>query len=309
MRLRYLEEFTVLARCQSFSLAAEELFTTQATLSKHIQALEKELGVPLFARTTRSVQLSDFGRILLPFAQQTAAGYEAVTQQLKEEKESSRRRLHIVSIPVMAQYGITEPISAFRAAHPEVALSVSERESSQIGALLEKGEYELAFNRVAVDAGSEGDPLSPCEEIPYCTDRLVAVLPVRHPLSGERCISLTDLRDDPFLLMDENSHLYSLCIGACRSAGFEPRIVYKGHRPENLMEFVSQGMGVSLLMQRQAGFYKNPGIVTVPLAEPVSSRISLLYRRGRPLSAAARAFVEFLKEYLQRPPAKPAGRV
>ena len=98
--------------------------------------------------------------------------------------------------------------------------------------------------------------------------------------------------------MDENTHMHSICTDACRGAGFLPKTIYKGHRPENLIEFVSQGMGVSLLMKRQADFYRNPGITVVELTQQVSSRISLLYRRGRPLSAAARAFIEFLREYI-----------
>lgn len=284
----------MIARHQNFSLAAEELFTSQATLSKHLQALEKELGVSLFDRTTRSVRLSCFGEILLPFAQQVATQYEAVEKQLKEEKERSRRQLRIVSIPVMAQYGITDPLSAFRAAHPEIRLSVSEHESSQIDSLLEKGECDLAFNRIIRDSGS----CSPYKEISYCIDHLVAVLPERHPLAGERCISLVDLRNDPFLLMDENTHMYSICMDTCRNAGFLPKTVYKGHRPENLIEFVSQGMGVSLLMRRQADFYKNPGITVVELAQQVSSRVSLLSRNDRPLSAAARVFIDFLQAYV-----------
>lgn len=294
MELHYLAEFLTIARHQNFSLAAEELFTSQATLSKHLQALEKELGVSLFDRTTRSVRLSRFGEILLPFARQVVTQYEAVGKQFREEKEKKRRRLRIVSIPVMAQYGITDPLSAFRAAHPEILLSVSEHESSQIDSLLEKGECDLAFNRIVGDTGSG----SPYEEIPYCTDHLVAILPEQHPFAGKRCISLADLRDDPFLLMDENTHMHSICTDACREAGFLPKTIYKGHRPENLIEFVSQGMGVSLLMKRQADFYKNPGIAVVELAPQVSSRVGLLYRRGRPLSAAARAFIEFLREYI-----------
>ena len=130
MELRYLAEFLTIAHHQNFSLAAEELFTSQATLSKHLQALEKELGVSLFDRTTRSVRLSGFGEILLPFAQQVVMQYEAVEKQFREEKGKKRRQLRIVSIPVMAQYGITDPLSAFRAAHPEILLSVSEHESS-----------------------------------------------------------------------------------------------------------------------------------------------------------------------------------
>jgi LysR family transcriptional activator of glutamate synthase operon len=55
------------------------------------------------------------------------------------------------------------------------------------------------------------------------------------------------LKDEPFLIMDENTALYELCMNACKQAGFEPRIIYKGHRPENIMGLVAKGMGVSVL--------------------------------------------------------------
>lgn len=294
MELRYLAEFLMIAQHGSFSFAAEELFVSQASLSKHIQVLEKELGVPLFDRTTRSVRLSNYGQLLLPFAQQVAAQYDHFSAQLKREQARCGNTLGIVSIPVMAQYGITDALYAFQTAHPEILLSVSEREGCQIDQLMAKDGFDLAFNRIIGDM----PPDSPYREIPYCTDSLVAILPENHPLASHSVIPLEGLRGDPFLLMDENTLLYHISMDACRAAGFTPTATYKGHRPENLIGLVAQGMGVSLLMDRQAAFYKNPGIVVVALEQPVISRISLLYKRKRPPSAAARTFISFLGRYI-----------
>lgn len=294
MEIKYLTEFSMLAHYGNFSLAAEELFLSQAGLSKHIKAMERELGVPLFERTTRSVCLSEYGGMLLPFAQEVSARYERLTAKLELERENRHNALRIASIPVMAQYGITEALYAFRTAHPEIQLSVSEQEGSRIDELLEKGEFELAFKRLAPNVAPE----TACAELVYCTDELVAVLPEEHPLADAPAVSLAELHDDTFLLMDENTLIYHICMNACHEAGFEPKTQYKGHRPENILGLVAQGMGISLLMKRQAEFYKNPGIVIVALKERIESRISLVHRRDRPLPAPARCFVRFVSELL-----------
>ena len=69
MELNYLQEFVTLARTLHYSEAAEELFVSQATLTRHIQALEQELGEPLFSRTTRKTSLTEFGQAFLPYAE------------------------------------------------------------------------------------------------------------------------------------------------------------------------------------------------------------------------------------------------
>lgn len=296
MELKYLAEFSMLAHCGNFSLAADELFISQACLSKHIKALEQELGVQLFERTTRSVHLSDYGNILLPFAQEVSVQFERLAARLEREKEHRHNALQIASIPVMAQYGITQALYAFRIAHPEIKFSVSEQEGSRIDELIEKGDFDLAFKRLSMDFS----PDPSYTELVYCTDELVAVLPENHMLAKASTVTLTDLRNDTFLLMDENTLIYDICMKSCRKAGFEPKTQYKGHRPENILGLVAQGMGISLLMKRQAEFYKNPGIVTIALTDHIVSRISLVYKQNRVLPPTAGCFVRFLKEYLER---------
>ena len=292
MELRYLVEFSMIARYENFSLAADELFISQSSLSKHIKTLETELGAPLFQRTTRAVHLSEYGRLLLPFARETAQRMEEFSAQLQKRKEQRRCGLQVASIPVMAQYGITEALYAFRTAHPEIQLSVAEREACQLGEMLAKGECDLAFQRFA--AGE----LPPYPEIPFCTDTMVAVLPENHRLSGGRALSLSELRNDVFLLLDENTMMYRICLDACAAAGFTPQMAYMGHRPENIIGLVARGMGVSLLMRRQADFYKNPGIVCRELTEKVESRISLIWESGSAPSPPAQTFISFLQDYL-----------
>lgn len=105
------------------------------------------------------------------------------------------------------------------------------------------------------------------------------------------------LASEHFLLLHEISIMYGLCIKACRSAGFEPRVIYTGSRAENIMELVVKGMGVSLLMNKTSRELKNDQIALVNIEPAVNTNVMLYYRKGTKLSDAARHFVRYVQEY------------
>lgn len=290
MDIEYLCEFTVIAKLESFSRAAEELCISQSSLSKHILALERELGVPLLVRNSRSVGLSPAGAQILPMAAQV---YELKNKIMSTAaKMSTRRRsiLSIASIPVMAQYDITGILARFQRAYPEVALDVQECERRDIGELLETGKSELAFCRSGLEA-EEG-----MEYLEICQDNLVAVLPKDHPLAGREAVRLTDLKEEPLLFLDQQTGFHHLYAGLCRGAGFVPRIAYTGHRPENIVALAAQHMGVALLMRRHTDYVANPDVVCLDVRPRVESAVCLARRADRSCSELASRFWEFVRE-------------
>lgn len=145
MEIEHLYEFTVIAKLESFSRAAEELCMSQSSLSKHILALERELGVPLLVRNPRSVGLSQAGAQILPLAAQV---YELQKKiQVAADKQSSREKtlLSIASIPVMAQYNITGVLAKFQRQHPGVTLEVMECEQRELPALRSRAAASWPF--------------------------------------------------------------------------------------------------------------------------------------------------------------------
>jgi LysR family transcriptional activator of glutamate synthase operon len=287
--INYLHEFTTIARLSSFSLAAGELFISQSSLSKHIIALEKELGVQLFKRTSRSVALSEAGTQILPYAIQIFETEKRITNIVAEHNNRQKRVVKIASIPVMAQYGITAVIARFHKQYPEINISVSEFDSQQICSVLESGECELAFNR---ESHMESRILK-C--IPFYKDYLVVVLPLSHPLSAEKGLHLPQLANNEFVFINKGSILYDLCFKLCLDSGFTPNIKYTGYWPENIIDFVSQGMGISLLMKRHTDYYNNPGVSCVDVIPTVTSTIYLAKLKSRKLSYAAKVFWDYIK--------------
>lgn len=300
MEIEHLYEFTVIAKLQSFSRAAEELCMSQSSLSKHILSLERELGVPLLLRNPRSVELSPAGAQILPLAAQAYEIQNKITVAAALQSSREKTLLKIASIPVMAQYNITGVLAKFQRLHPGVTLEVTECEQQELLSLLEQGTCELAFSRW--DGGSENN----LEYLEFCRDNLVAVVPREHPLAAKKTLRLEALREESLLFLDRRTGLHALCDALCRRAGFDPKVVYTGHRPENIVELAAQHMGIALLMKRHTDYVKNPQVVCIDIAPLVESSICLVRSRNRKRSALSRAFWEFAAEHRPRETDSPA---
>lgn len=282
MRLERLKYFLTVAEMGSFSEAAEHLYTTQSAVSKQVIALEKELGVSLFDRSRRKVTLTEPGQIVYSYARGISESCDKMFSAVQAYRRSAGGVLSVASIPVMSQYGITELVGNFRKSYPGITMSVGELEGSEILTALEEGRYEMAFMR------AEQLPASGYECFPLTHDVLAALLPESHPLTSEKQISLSCLKDEPFLLLNEGTLLHRMCVEACRRCGFTPRVAYTGTRNENIAELVAMGMGVSLVMEKFYLRLRPSGVRCIPLKEHVSSTIALVrLQKHRPSHAAA----------------------
>ncbi len=285
MELEYLCEFVAVVDCGSFSRAAEKICISQSSLSKHIMALERELGLKLIDRKPRLIELTPSGAQLLPLARQAQALSEALAAAVRKERHRGLLELQLATVPEMAQYGLTAVLSRFRKAYPEVELIVTECEKpADALAGLASGRFELAFSRRVEDDYGDLDYLR------FRPDKVAAVLPAGHRLSGERIIPLKALEHERFYLLDRTTGLHDLCVRLCRETGFSPNVVYTGSRPENILGMVAQEMGVALLMRRHADFLNYVGTVCVDIEPTIDSPICLVRHGGRPLSRVGRLF-------------------
>ena len=289
MDIEYLCEFTVIAKLESFSRAAEELCISQSSLSKHILTLERELGVPLLVRNSRNVTLSPAGAQILPMAAQV---YELKNKiMVAAAKQSSRQKtiLSIASIPVMAQYDITGILARFQRDNPQLTLDMLECERQELQELLDSGKCELAFARRGLE------PEEGLEYIEVCRDNMVAVVAKSHPLAEQEAVGLLDLKDENLLFLDQRTGFHHLYTTLCRGAGFVPHITYTGHRPENIVELAAQNMGVALLMRRHTDYIANPDVVCLDVTPLVESSVCLVRRKDRSLTDLSQRFWEFVQ--------------
>lgn len=290
MEISYLREFVILAQTGNFMEAADILYCSQSTLSKHIKSIELELGVPLFYRTTRKVRISKFGQLLLPYAKQIVELQDQYTAILQHSLETDQEILTLGSIPALAQYKITEVLINFKKSRPHVTINVVQGGSGEMKEMLRQKKCDLAFIR---DADGTDEDLV---KIPYTVDTMVAVLPISHPLAGQTTIPLQMLADENFLLTAQQTMLYRISVHACEQSGFKPKIAYTDHDLGNLCDLVSQGMGVALLMKQLALYHSSPKVAIVDITPCVSTQINLCYLKGVELSDAARHFVHCMQD-------------
>ncbi len=301
MNASFYREFAVLAETKNYWEASSRLYLTQSTLSKHIQAMEKELDVPLFERTTRKVELTEYGRALLPYARKIADLQFEYSSLLLQKKNQHRGLVTIGCIPSMSQYQLTGLFLRFQEEFPECGIRIIEDDSRILKTLLLQKDCELAILRESKStADQEAAMTDELIRIPYTSDYLVAVLPANHPLSNRAELTLRDLREEKFCLLKEQTMLYDLCRSACLAADFTPDIVFTSHRLDSILDMAADGKRIALLMNRhvpdQAMQKGTPKFTAVKITPTVSTRISLCFLKEAPLSQAAQKFVRFFQE-------------
>lgn len=285
MELSYLKEFIVLSETGNYLEAADQLYISQSSLSRHIKALEDELGVTLFERTTRKVILNTPGSMLLPYARQIVGLHQKYQDDLYTYKKNIQGTLSIGSIPSMQQYNILDLVIRYEQKYPNYSLNMIEDDPIRLTTMVQNGELDMAFIRTI---SSVKAPLSAIE---YTRDYLTAVVPVGHKLASQTTISLSELKDENLLLLSTDTYMYQLCVNACHQAGFEPIIKHTSRRGENLLALVQKNMGIALLTRKPIQESKRTDIISINIAPEISTSISLIYRKDHSLSIPAREFL------------------
>lgn len=243
MELENLEYFFRIVETGSFSAAAEALFTTQSSVSKHIAQLEQELGAQLFDRSRRAVTLTAAGRAVLPEARALAAQYRRMCAAAGAHGEA----LRLAVLPVLGYYGLSEKLAAFGRAHPETQLALEEADNSRIPQLLQTGACDAAILRV------QGAEAVPWRYLTLCRDELALAVCAAHPMAQSvQPVALQSFAHDKFLLLGRGTQLQEDSLAACRQAGFEPEVLYRGSSAETIARLVEESAGTAMLMLRVA---------------------------------------------------------
>lgn len=294
MDLQHLREFVTLAEIGSFIEASEIHFISQSTLSRHLQALEADLNIELFKRTTRHVEINEYGEMFLPYAKSIIEKYDKYRKELSIKLKEDCAEVNIGSIPSMIEYNIIDVFTSFQKKHPFIKIKIIEGDSLELKNLLQQGMCDIAFIR------EKPSPNNEFVTIPYAEDKLVAVLPSFHSLAKCNPIKLEQLSNEIFLLLPKNNITHKLCISKCRKAGFEPRIDFISHSPTNIIDLVGKGMGISLLTEKAFIPIMNvieSNISIVDITPRISTKINVVYVRHKELSIHAGMFLKHMRNY------------
>lgn len=300
--LRHLAYFQEVARHLHFRRAAEALAVAQPALSRQIAQFEAALGTPLFARTSRRVELTPAGRALLREVEpllRALAGLPAAVRAVASGQVGRVR----VSFTGLAMATVLPPIlREFHRRHPGIRLELNESPTAAQLAALPRGDIGCGFFHP--DSATPG-----LQTRLLLRERNGILLPAGHPLAAKRGLRLRDLAAAPFVLFPRmhNPGFYDRILAAFSQAGIAPGIVEEVWPRANGVGLVRAGMGATFMCPSEATLLP-PEVVFRPLRGPTpESRLVVGWRASAEAGdPALAAFLEVVLSRVREIPGRPA---
>ena len=273
LELRHLRYFIAVAEELNFGRAARKLGITQPPLSLQIQRLEAELGVQLFERTNRRVQLTPAGKTLLEEGRHVVADFNSATDAARRAARGETGSLTVAFAASVMFLSLPRIIRRFRAQFPNVRLELRELPTGPQIIALRNGELDIGFLR---------EPSRDAELTTETVMRegLLLALSKRHELANRKRLRLADVANEDFVLFprDLAPGLYAHVLAVCAEAGVHPRIVQTSRELYTTVSLVEAGLGVTIIPAsvRQMGWR---GVRYYPIGSPsASTRIDAAWR-------------------------------
>lgn len=285
---RDLRAFVSLVEQKNFTRAAEQCFLSQSAFSALIQGLETELGVKLFARSTRRVELTSEGMVFADSAKRLLAELTLVHSELKDLVDKRKGRVAFAALPSLAAGWLPVVLKEFRELYPGVTTELTDTLSDECLELVRRGRADFALCAAGVEmAGLEAEPL--------CTDAFYVVMHDSHPLASKKIVSGSDLQQYPFIHLTHNSSVRQLLDAALRPARING-IMEVAHLA-SVASLVANNVGISIIPYLALFQFSLPHLVVRPLADPKIVRTIYVVRlRDRPLPVASETFLALLKK-------------
>jgi DNA-binding transcriptional LysR family regulator len=278
-KLRY---FVAVAEELHFSRAAARLFVTQQSLSKQIRELENTVGATLLHRTTRSVELTPAGEVLLAAAQESLAILDTGMEAARRAHRGESGRVKVGFVIGAALELTPLLLGEFTRQHPGISLELREYGFADPSAGLADGWADVAFVRLPMAAAD-------VEAQPLFTEPLVAVLPSGHRWVGRERIAVAEMVTEPMVVgrtTDETWRRY-WTLDEHRGGATAPVVTETSSHTEE-MELVAAGLACSVTVAGAVRYTPHRGVRYVPLDGAAGSTLAVARRRGMPAPAVER---------------------
>ena len=291
MELRQLRYVEAVTRHRHFTRAADELHVAQSALSHQVRRLEAELGTELFERTSRRVVPTAAGELLAARARRVLAEVDGARGEIDELRGLVRGRIAIGALLPAGEVNVPWLLARFAEAYPGIEVGLREGTAGEMRAHIGSGELDLAFSLVGGELPEGIDALAIGEE-----EVVAAFPPGRAPRRGP--LRATDLAELSLATPRSGSAIRDAVDELLAADGGRLRVSLESGDPALIRKLVSEGFGAAILPASVVG-EDGPPIEARPLRPPIRLTVALIWRTGRTPSAAASAFVEFVRERTQ----------
>ncbi|MBV8792702.1 MAG: LysR family transcriptional regulator [Pseudolabrys sp.] len=292
LTLRQFEILLAAADASTFSAAANRLRISQPALSEAVRRIERETGLTLFERTTRSLRLTEDGRRLAAVARELLRDYRQAMERIASAAQGGR--LTIAALPSVACAALPRALADFSRAQPSVEIAVHDVQHERALAMVQDGVVDMAVT------------IKPAQVDGFTFESVIAdtahlVCRRGHPLARNKNVRWRDLADHPFIGITAISSVRRLTDAAFVQSNIMIKPRYEVEQVPCAVALVEAGLGVTALPSLTFAMFKGRDLVMRPLAEPSLRRsVGVLTRTGRRLPTFAEAFKLAIRDSLKR---------
>lgn len=289
MELRHIRYFLAVADALHFTKAADRMHVSQPALSAQIKQLEQEVGVPLFDRSGRSVQLTRAGTIFREHARNVLRELELAQSAIAEAEGLQRGALTIGVLQTVNAYVMPQVVTQFVRRYPLISLKLEELSGQDIERRVCDGQLDIG---VGFDPPTSGK--LECQSL--FEEDMVLITARRHRLAKRQHLALAALADEPLALLSTDFCARRLIDDSFRAVQVHPNIAVESNSIEGILATVRAGQLATILPRLALGDGSDATLQLVLLTDPALKRgVGLLWKKGGYRSAAVMALAEQVK--------------
>ncbi len=296
MDIEQLKCAIAVVKYQTFLDAAAELNRSQSSVSKSIQKLEQELGLPIFERTTRNVRITPFGEEFISHAERIVNEYAGILSTAKDYLSEIPQKLRIGSIYFGADNGIIPMIAEFMRWYPNIEITMEESTTTPLVQKLERKELDIIFvSSMYLENGvrhnfSQDDKYY---SFTMSTDPYYVVVNEEHPLAERKILSYQDIEQEAFITTDSTMDVYHRALREVfEEEKHAMKIAMQCSSIRSVLQMVSQGVGIAILSRVVTEEVDN--LKLIPLNNPLIRETQMVIMRKKKTSPEIRKFWEFV---------------
>jgi DNA-binding transcriptional LysR family regulator len=293
-----LRAFVAVAKLSSFRAASEELHLSQPALSRRIEKLEDALGVRLFHRTTRKVDLTAVGREFNRRANDLLDGLEQSLLGIRDVSDRVTGEVTIACIPSAIRFFLPRILREYHERYPGIVVRVVDQGAADVLSTITRSEADFGLNYIGTQ-----DPQ--IDFHPVKQESFVLACLKGHPLANKRAVRWSELAPYDYMSVTKASGNRFLLDSALSQQAVRPRWFCEAQHVSTLVNLVEAGLGVAAVPELAMPAGEHPSLVSVPLIEPTITRtVGLIHRVGRRLPPAAQQLYDQIRNlYEQQAPA------
>ena len=292
MDIQHIKYFLEIVRCQSFSKAAEQLYVTQPILSRCIKNLEKELGVSLINRSTKSFALTDAGEALYASGSKLVEEHQDIYRHIQDIKDSKVGELHISSPGVLMDMYFPRLVTEYRKHYPGIRININERGSRSTEKDILDGSADIGLVMLPLENPQEFNVF------PIINDEVCVFVRKGHPFANKEFVPIKELQNVEIITYNKSNTLYHTFQRMCREKGFEPNITYQSMMPNFILDVISYGDCVGILPGPMLQQFHTEKLVSVPIRPHFPWEIAMITKKERYLPHAVSIFLNFTQGFL-----------